>query len=640
MCGIAGYVSFGEDFRKHRLLHATQVAKMGETLVHRGPDDFDFYVGKHVAFSHTRLAVMDPERGKQPMCKRIAGYDHVLVYNGEVYNADELREELKKKGYLFETTSDTEVVLTCYIHYNEKMVEYLNGIYSFVIWNERENTIFFCRDRLGVKPLFYTLCDSCLVFGSEIKALLQYPGVEPVVAKDGWQSIFGIGPARIEGCGIYKNIYEILPGHCGTYSASGFVQKPYWQLEAKEVTDTYEQAVEKVKYLLEDSIIRQLASDVPICTLLSGGLDSSVVSAVAARYLKDKGRVLDTYSFDYTDNNKNFKASNFQPEEDRPYVEKMVEHIGSSHTYLECAYEELYDALYEAVDAKDMPGMTDVDASMLYFSKKIKEKHTVCLSGECADETFGGYPWFRAEESFSVNRFPWSRDLAFRKSVLNNEWDEYLGLEEYVQTQYKKSVLATSLLPGEQVDQELLFSLNEKQRKELPEEVRKSLYGRRERELAYLNVHWFMETLLERKDRMTMAAGLEVRVPFADHRLVEYLYTLPWEYKYHNKTVKSLLKDAMKEYLPQEVIERKKCPYPKTYDPKFENRLKKELARVLATTNAPINQMIDRSYMERLMKQSSDYGKPWFGQLMALPQMYAYLLQINYWMEKYKIRVE
>lgn len=640
MCGIAGYVSYENDFIKQRDIHENRVRNMGKTLQHRGPDDFGTYIGKHVAFSHTRLAVMDPEKGKQPMKKKVNGKEFVIVYNGEIYNAGELRTDLVKRGYVFSTTSDTEVVLNGYIAYGKELVDKLNGIYSFVIWNEKERTAFFCRDRLGVKPLFYTFQNGTFYFASEIKALFAGKAVEPVINGYGLCELFGIGPARVPGCGVFEKIYEILPGHCGSFSESGFVQHQYWKPKAVTVTDSYLEAVEYVREILTDAIERQMVSDVPICTLLSGGLDSSVVSAVAAKYQAKKGVVLDTYSFDYIDNQKNFKASGFQPEQDRPYVEKMVKAIGSNHTFLECAYEDLYDSLFEAVDAKDLPGMTDVDASLLYFAGKIKENHTVCLSGECADEIFGGYPWFRAEESFTINRFPWSRDLEFRKEVLHVQLQENLPLEEYVQAQYDRSLRDTSLLPEEaKVEQSALFSMEQSEFAKLNDRQWKRMLERRERELSHLNINWFMATLLERKDRMTMAKGLEVRVPFADHRLVEYLYQMPWSYKYYDQQVKSLLKDAMGDYLPNEVRYRKKCPYPKTYDPKFEKLLKDNLKKVLADSCAPIRKLVNCEYLDKLMQTTSDYGKPWFGQLMATPQMYAYLLQMNYWLEKYQVKV-
>lgn len=636
MCGIAGFASFQKDFTKEKEYNTTIVENMGKTIVHRGPDDFGTYVGEHVAFAHTRLAVMDVARGKQPMTIRKNGVEYTIVYNGEIYNTEEIRKKLREKKVTFETTSDTEVVLQAYIQFGENMAEMLNGIFSFAIWDERLKSVFLVRDRMGVKPLYYMCLDSTFLFASEIKAFFQYPKIEPKVSKYGLCQIFGIGPARVPGSGVYDGVYEILPGHCARFSNSGFQQWKYWELSAKGVDDTYEQAVEHIRYLLTDAIERQLCSDVPLCTLLSGGLDSSVVSAVAAKYMKERGEQLDTYSFDYVGNRENFVASNFQPEQDRPYIEEMVKVIGSNHTYLECTTKDVFEGLYDAVKAKDMPGMTDVDSSLLCFAGKVKEKHTVCLSGECADEIFGGYPWFRQPESFTVNKFPWSRDLAFRNFVLKREWQEELKLETFVKTQYDASLERMVLSPRERlVSQEDLF------KESVERNVRRwdIMKERRQREIAHLNIAWFMETLLERKDRMTMAKGLEVRVPFADHRLVEYLYELPWEYKYHNQQVKSLLKDAMKGYLPRSVVERKKCPYPKTYDPTFENMLKEELKRILNQTEAPLNQFVDKKALWELMAKPANLGKPWFGQLMALPQMYAYLVQINFWLEIYGVKI-
>lgn len=672
MCGIAGFCSFQKDFTRERKWQEQRVREMGKTICHRGPDDFQILLKEHIAFAHTRLAVIDPEHGRQPMTKKNENYTYSMVYNGEIYNTGELRQKLMDKGMKFHTATDTEVVLSAYIYYGREMVDQLNGIYSFVIWDERQQSIFFCRDRLGVKPLFYMLQGDTFYFASEMKAFFALEEITPAITATGLCELFAVGPARVPGCGVYEGVYEVLPGHCGCFSESGMQQWKYWEPKAVPIEESYDEAVEKIKNLLIDSIERQLVSDVPICTLLSGGLDSSVVSAVAAGYLAGKGKILDTYSFDYTDNDKNFTSSDFQPEQDRPYVEEMVRSINSHHTYLECEYSQLYDSLYEAVYAKDLPGMTDVDASLLFFAGKIKDKHTVCLSGECADEIFGGYPWFRHKDSFFVDRFPWSRDLEFRMAVLNPEVRELLPMEKYINAQYEKSLLGISLLPEEMVNRREIFQWNRDVMEPLLEQelqTQKGLSGnktpeqvyvygenkkkqmgkfekemamiqRREREISALNLQWFMTTLLERKDRMTMAKGLEVRVPFADHRLVSYLYALPWSYKYEGKRVKALLKDAMAEYLPSAVLNRKKCPYPKTYDPKFEALLKRDLEKVLENKNAPILQLVNKNYLQNLMKTTSDYGKPWFGQLMATPQMYGYLLQMNAWLENYKVDVK
>lgn len=616
MCGIAGFCNFNENLLFSEKTNLAIVEQMGKTLTHRGPDDFGSIILEHAAFAHTRLAVIDVVHGAQPMTRTIENVSYTIIYNGELYNTEELKKDLLNKGYFFTTTSDTEVLLTAYIAYGSKVCEKLNGIYSFVIWNGFTKTIFFCRDRFGVKPFFYTLKNGNFIFGSEIKALLAHPDVTPTINQYGLCELFGLGPARSPGCGVFESIYEVPPGYCGTFDYNGIKLFPYFELKASPHAESYEETVEHVRHLLIDSIQRQLISDVPLCTLLSGGLDSSIISAVAASYLHKQERTLDTYSFDYKDNAIHFVASNFQPDEDRPFVDIMINSIDTKHHYLECNAIQLFDCLYLAVDAKDLPGMTDVDASMLFFASKIKENHTVCLSGECADEVFGGYPWFRDEEAYSTRRFPWSKNLDFRKEVLSDSMKKKLPLEEYVQAQYEKTISLVSTLETDSKKQQ------------------------RQREISFLNTSWFMSTLLDRKDRMTMANGLEVRVPFADHRLISYLYNIPWEYKYHNNEVKGLLKDAVKDILPPEIIHRKKCPYPKTYDPSFEYLLKKELRNILSQSNAPILPYINKERLYTFMDSPSDYGKPWFGQLMALPQMYAYLIQLNYWMEKYHVVIK
>lgn len=615
MCGIAGYCNFNEVLSNDSEKNNKIVEQMGKTLTHRGPNDFGTYISTHVAFSHARLAVIDPAGGAQPMVRMGNDNEYCIIYNGELYNTADIKNELLKKGYTFESTSDTEVLLLSYIEYGPSCVDHLNGIFSFAIWDSGKQCCFLCRDRFGVKPLFYTYYESTFLFASELKALFQYPGIKPIIDKDGICEIFGLGPARSPGVGVFQNIHEIMPGYAALITKDNTNIYPYWTFIAKEHTDSYSQTVEKTRYLLIDSIKRQLVSDVPLCTLLSGGLDSSIVSSVAASHLKENGLGLDTYSFDYLNNSQYFKASSFQPSQDRPFVDIMVETLDTNHTYLQCDSSSLFTSLFDAVLAKDLPGMADVDSSLLYFSKGVKKNHTVCLSGECADEVFGGYPWFRDQAAYDTNAFPWSKNLDFRKEILNPSLLKKLPLEEYVHNRYEETLKRMPRLSGE------------------------SKLCTRQREISYLNTSWFMTTLLDRKDRMTMANGLEVRVPFADHRLVEYLYNVPWEYKYHKEEVKGLLKDAAEGLLPEQVLRRKKCPYPKTYDPAYEALLKQHLSTILTNKHAPIHNLINQPVLETMMNSTSDYGRPWFGQLMATPQMYAYLIQINFWLEHYQIEL-
>lgn len=616
MCGIAGYCDFTDDFMNAKEKHEKTVRAMGDTIVHRGPDNSGAVIMEHAAFAHTRLAVVDIEGGVQPMTKHMAGGTYTIVYNGELYNTEEIRQDLKKKGHTFTTYSDTEVVLSAYIEYGKHCGRLFNGIYAFAVWDSRLKRVFLCRDRFGIKPLFYGRKGECCIFGSEIKAILAHPDWEAVIDRYGLCEVFGLGPARSTGNGVFKGIHEVPPGFYGCIDYSGMELGCYWQLEAKEHTDNYQQTVECTRELLLDAIRRQLVGDVPLCTLLSGGVDSSIISAVSAEALRIQGRTLDTYSFDYVDNARYFKASRFQPSQDRPFVDIMVNAIGSNHTYLQCDNEGLYQALFDAMEAKDLPGMADVDSSMLYFCREIKKHHTVCLSGECADEVFGGYPWFRDPDALRTRAFPWSKDLSVRKSVMNKELLGRLPIEEYVQSRYEKTISEVPALEGEN-----------------PVEARR-------REIGYLNLRWFMTTLLDRKDRTTMASGLEVRVPFADHRLVQYVYNVPWEYKYHNNVVKGLLRDAAAGLLPNEVLYRKKSPYPKTYHPQYEFLLKQKLTEVLEDETSRIQPLVDREMLYKWMQHPSDYGRPWFGQLMAVPQMYAYLLQMEAWLRTYDIILE
>lgn len=612
MCGIAGIINFKKNLVTYKQYNKLLVREMAQSIAHRGPDASGEWVGEHAAFSHVRLAVIDPEGGKQPMQRTSQGHEYVITYNGELYNTDELRAELKKAGYSFTTTSDTEVLLYAYIHYGDGCADKLNGIYAFCIWDSLRRQVFACRDRFGVKPFFYTLKEDTMVFGSELKALFRHPSISPELDSDSLREIFAISPARTPGIGVFKGVYELRPGHCMTIDESGMKIKRYWGLESKEHPDSYEDTIERVRELLKDSITRQLVSDVPIGTLLSGGLDSSIITAVAANHMKEKGERLCTYSFDYEDNDKYFKASAFQPDADAPWVKRMSEEFDTDHTYLCCPNTYLIEYLKNATLYKDLPGMADVDSSLLYFCRQIKQKHTVVLSGECSDEIFGGYPWFRSEKAFNTPAFPWAYDLSIRDNVLTPAVSNTLRLEEYSRMRYEQSIAETPRCDSDSAEE------------------------RRRREISYLNINWFMTNLLDRKDRMSMASGLEVRVPFCDHRLVEYVWNIPWDMKNRGNISKNILREAARGLLPDDVLMRKKSPYPKTHNPFYEQAIKTYMTRLAHDKDCMLFAFVDRQKVLELCGESLDYGKPFFGQLMAGPQFLGFLAQVNYWLEEFK----
>lgn len=616
MCGIAGFYHSKLDFTNKRELYENILNDMNIIQHHRGPDESDTFLTEHTGLAHTRLSIIDLLTGSQPMIRRVGDVSFCIVYNGELYNMDEIRDELITYGWSFESRSDTELILCAYIEFGADFVKKLNGIFAFAIYDGSNNTILLYRDRSGVKPLFYTVKDEMLVFSSELKGLFKFPGVKPAVGREGLNEIFSIGPARTYGKGVFENVYEVLPGYYMKYSEQGLSKHCYWKLESHEHEDDYDTTVRKVSELIYDSVSRQMVSDVPIGTFLSGGVDSSLVSAICAKRLKEKGKRLQTFSFDFTDNDVYFKPSSFQPSQDRPYVDEMVKALDTQHTYLDCDVNSQADCLVDSVLAHDLPAMADVDSSMLYFCRKVKPYVKVVLTGECADEIFGGYPWFHKKECFEAHTFPWTMDLTARKALLRDDFLDFLKMDDYILETYEKSVSETPRLEGEDAVEA------------------------RRREISFLNQKWFMQTLLNRMDRASMYSGLEARVPFADHRLIEYVFNVPWEMKTPGGQVKGLLRDSAKGLLPESIRTRRKSPYPKTYDKKYEQLVKTRLLDIVKDSEAPILQFIDTKKLDMFLASPSDYGKPWYGQLMAGPQLLAYMLQVNTWLVHYNISIQ
>jgi asparagine synthase (glutamine-hydrolysing) len=614
MCGITGWIDWNSDLTKH----PTIIENMMETLSLRGPDAAGTWITTHCALGHRRLSVIDPDNGKQPMIRKLNGYSYVIVYNGELYNAPELRHELQVRGHPFTTYCDTEVLLNAFVEWGPDCLDRLNGIFAFGVWNDREQSLFLARDRVGVKPLFYSYDDQGMyVFGSEPKAILAHPKVQAAVGREGLAEIFALGPARTPGHGIYHNVFELKPGNCMMIDRSGLKNRVYWQLISREHEDDLETTTVHVKALLQDTVERQLVSDVPICTLLSGGLDSSALTAIASDYYRsNQMEPLQTYSVDYVDNDIHFKESDFQPNADAPWIKRMSAYTGTIHHDIVFDTPELIQALDDVVLARDLPGMADVDASLLLFCREIKKGATVAISGEAADEIFGGYPWFHREESLQANTFPWALGTRDRVNLFAADFNAWIQPNQYVANRYEEALAEVPRLASENVTEA------------------------RMREMSYLNITRFMPTLLDRKDRMSMAVGLEVRVPYCDHRLIEYVWNIPWGMKNAGNRAKGILRQALEGILPYEVLTRRKSPYPKTHNPNYLAAMKSKVLDILDDSSSPILPFIDAKKIRKLADlDASEFNLPWFGQLMTGPQLFAYLYQINYWLKEYKITI-
>ncbi len=552
------------------------------------------------------------------MIEKYSYGEYVIVYNGQIYNTKELKETLLKNDFSFNGHCDTEILLKSYIHYGSDVVNNLNGIYAFAIWNSRKKELFLARDHFGVKPLFYTIKNDTLIFSSEIKALFKYPGVEKVLDNQGICELFGIGPAHTPGTTIFRNIYELKPAHCATFNNYGFHIERYWKLKSEPHTDSFGTTCQKVKFLLNDAITKQLVSDVPLCTFLSGGLDSSIITKFASDYCINNGLPpLDTYSIDYVDNDKNFVKSDFQPNSDNYYINLMNRNLHTNHHKIIIDTPELAEFLEDAMIARDMPGMADIDSSLLLFCKNVKKEMTVSLTGECADEIFGGYPWFFREDALTSGTFPWSIAIDERQELLNPAISQKVNLKSYIDYRYNESLSEVEILDSDSTE------------------------TAEKRKISHLTLNWFMQTLLDRSDRMAMYNGFELRVPFCDYRLAQYVWNIPWEIKALNGREKGLLRYISKDFLPAEIVDRKKSPYPKTHNPTYLAKVKNMLTDIMKDKNAPINNLLNRDYiLDILNTNGSAFTRPWFGQLMTGPQLMAYLCQVNMWLERYQPKIE
>lgn len=612
MCGITGWVDWNTDVREH----ARILREMTAALVHRGPDASGEWLSARAAFGHRRLSIIDPANGAQPMVRRARQHTFVIVYNGELYNTLELRRELEALGWTFETQCDTEVLLQAYMEWGPSCLDRLNGIFAFAVWDEEERTLFLARDRIGVKPLFFAQIGGAFLFGSEIKAILSHPLVTREVTVNSFEELFFLGPCRTPGSGVFSQIEELEPGWCLLHRPSGTKKTQYWKLESRPHEDDFAKTVERVRELVIDAVTRQLISDVPVGTMVSGGLDSSSITAIAAGVFEESGRgPLDTYALDFVDNNIHFRPTDYVPDEDAPWAERVTGHLKTRHQLVVLDPAQLTSHLIDSLRSRDVPGVWEVESSLLLFCREIKKRSTVVLSGETADEIFGGYRWFHQERDYGVERFPWVRLIDERKELLSPELKSMLRPEDTVAEHYRQTVARCPALPDEK-----------------PAEARR-------RQMFYINFARWLPMMLDRKDRASMAYGLEVRVPFCDHRIVEYLWNVPWSMKSAGGVMKGLLRHAMRGILPEEILWRPKSPFPTTHDPQYLRSVKRLLIDRLRLPASPLRSLLDMDALERVLgaPESEAAQRHWFGMYAKDAQFLAYLYQIDLWMTEYRV---
>ncbi|UOB07944.1 asparagine synthase (glutamine-hydrolyzing) [Streptomyces sp. HP-A2021] len=570
MCGITGWVSFDRDLSAE----AATLDAMTETMACRGPDDRGVWTEGPVGLGHRRLAIIDLPGGRQPMTAATPHGTVALVYSGEAYNFTELRGELTARGHRFTTDSDTEVVLRGYLEWGDAVAERLNGMYAFAVWDGRTDRLLLIRDRMGIKPLYYHPTPDGVLFGSEPKAILANPLARRRVGLDGLRELFTM--VKTPGHAVWEGMREVEPGTVVTVDRTGVRQRVYWELRTRPHTDDRDTTVATVRSLLDDIVRRQLVADVPRCTLLSGGLDSSAMTALAARQLAAHGERVRSFAVDFAGQADNFVADDLRATPDTPFVHDVARDAGTDHQDIVLDAQALADpgVREKVIRARDLPaGLGDMDASLYLLFRAIRERSTVALSGESADEVFGGYQQFFDEEARQADTFPWlvrlGRHFGDDADLLRPELVKALDLESYVADSYRSAVARVQRLDGE------------------------SDFEFRMRRISNLHLTRFVRILLDRKDRASMAVGLEVRVPFCDHRLVEYVYNAPWALKSFDGREKSLLREATADLIPRSVYDRVKSPYPSTQDPKYAVALRNQAKDLLAQPDHPVFDLVD-----------------------------------------------
>lgn len=578
MCGLAGWVSYDGDLRAQSEI----INAMTETMSRRGPDAGGVWLDRHVALGHRRLAVIDVEGGVQPMLAETERTDACLVYTGEVYNFVELRQELVQLGHRFHTRSDTEVVLRAYLQWGEGMAERLNGIFAFAIWDAGAEELILVRDRLGVKPLYYYRTADGVLVGSEPKAILAHPDVAPRVNREGFCELLLLvkNPERT----VYSGMCEVRPGQIVRVSRRGLTRRRFWMLNAAEHQDDLPLTIRTVRDLLHDTVRRQMITDVPLCALLSGGLDSSIITAIAHRELEQQRRgPLRTFSLEFAQHGAAFVAGEFHETEDAPFVRDMVAHTGCEHTRIVLESAELADVELrrKVLQASDFPlsASGDMFTSLYRFCERVSAESTVALAGDASDEIFGGYAWFHDPQAVEGDTFPWAAIVGGDIGFLDPSVTTRLDVEDFLGDSYSQGLA------------------------EVPVHAEDSPIDRRMREIGYLHVTRLLSFLLDRSDRMSASTPLELRVPFCDHRLVEYVFNVPWHMKNFDGREKSILRAVARGLLPDSVLRRRKTPYPSTQDPRYDVALRAEVSGLLADPSRPGVELLNRPRLKGILKR-------------------------------------
>lgn len=542
MCGIAGYINFKDNFIKNKEKNKNITESMINALYHRDISETGIWIGDYISFGRLHRAFEDDENN-QPMEKVVAGYQFVIVFNGELYNGEELKNELSAYGYNFISKSDTEILLYSYIHYGALCSEKLNGIFSFCIWDSMRQRAFLCRDRFGTKPLFYSIKEDKIIFASEQKAILKYPGIKPEVSVDGLRDVFSFSKSR--GSGVFDGIYELRPGRYMICSRDGIRIKKYFSLGGKTHVHNYDEAVENVKYLVEDSVKRRIECDVPMSVILNDDISSDIICSIG------KENITSAYSIYNNEECDSFK----------------------NYTYLVCSNTERIENLYDCVHAADLP--VNGDTSVLYFCRQIRKKHKTVIDGK-----------------YKCN----ANNFENADCILLDEVSKTLNVKDYALKKHRQTI--NEMIIGDE----------------------NSAYAKEKKLKEWLGINYYT-SFLENVGRLSMASNIEVRFPFSDHRLIEYVYGISPKIK------DNVLRDVGRYFVKTDFYAQRK------YNPKnqyYEKMLKERVLDLISNRNEPILSLCDFSKIINVCT------KDFYDDKIKILE---FILQANEWFKHYRVKI-
>lgn len=612
MSGMVGWV----DFRRNLAAHDDTLHTMTETMRKRGPDTKGIWISRHAAFGHRGLSTMNREGGRQPLSAETDRGQLVVACIGEIYNRRELRREMEGLGGRLKSGSDAEILLQCYLHWGSQCVERLNGMFAFAVWDGGARRLIIGRDFLGLKPLYYFEYPGGVLLASEPKGIMTNPLFEARLDVSAIPILLQPRLARPEETPLI-GLRQVPPAHVVTYSEAGLYQRQYWKLTSAPHQDSFSETAHHVRALMEDSVRRQIATDVPCGAMLSGGIDSTSVSALAMKVLQEgnSDSALDTFCVQFESDAAHFAPTELRPEVDAPYAAMAAEHLGTRHDTVTATMQDLIDVIPATRDARDLPGWGQFDASMYLLFRQMRRKCTVALTGEAADEFFGGYPYFFKPDLIQRNQFPWLGDGPRLSDYLSADFLVRVNPQEDERARYSQLISEVPRLAGED-----------------PENARM-------REVFYLGMCGPLAVILDREERMSMSLGLEVRLPFCDQQLVEYVWNVPWSMKSCGG-VKGLLKAAMADILPAATLARKKSAYPHVQNPQYDQAIIREATLVINDKSSPVAMMFDTLRLNSLIEEikADKIQSPLPGGVSGA-RLLIQLVEMHRWIENYKVSI-